>query len=525
MKLKNEDLKNNNALTAITNLDQAQPSPSSCYWINEKSESIQNELTKLKSEMMQKIEDIHELEHELVKLEGNNASSSKSSNNNRQGINNLAYCNEEVINEIRKLLKENGHYIHQQERSSHHKNNNNNNNKKLTVNKVLEDYTKAAAEVTAKYMIQDDLTAIKESIQQRFDFLKNQIEQEYSFLRNRLRQLDEKCLNHSTNQIELNNEMECIKNLMRTSKEKYEREKNFLFKDLNTNEFIDRHFQTQKNQLERVIVERQNEMQSLLRNFYSKLPYNTNNNNNAVSSTTASVVFTNNHNRSELSCNVTTATTNNSSFLTEEEEAIKKISEKIRYLKARIDSKKNRKKMSTASSSSATEYYEDEEEEDEEEEMGQDEDEEIEQELTNEYEDEDETELYNLNEQIKILKTKMQMKGDEIGQHKTFDDEISNQYFEPHDPQQLQKQQQQQQHHQDHQLIKKSSIRQNGQIYLPIKNNSNNNLNYMGTYRIEPIQITNQETNINRPNFNEHHKATKKVIILDKNSSKLKNIF
>jgi len=47
----------------------------------------------------------------------------------------------------------------------------------------------------------------------------------------------------------------------------------------------------------------------------------------------------------------------------------------------------------------------------------------------------------------------------------------------------------------------------------------------MGTYRIEPIQITNQETNINRPNFNEHHKATKKVIILDKNSSKLKNIF
>ena len=72
--------------------------------------------------------------------------------------------------------------------------------------------------------------------------------------------------------------------------------------------------------------------------------------------------------------------------------------------------------------------------------------------------------------------------------------------------------------------IKKSSIRQNGQIYLPIKNNSNNNLDYMGTYRIEPIQITNQETYINRPNFNEHHKATKKVIILDKNSSKLKDI-
>ena len=66
--------------------------------------------------------------------------------------------------------------------------------------------------------------------------------------------------------------------------------------------------------------------------------YNTNN----LNETTTSFVIT--KNRSEISCNLTT---NNSSFLTEEEEAIKKISDKIRCLKSKIDKKKYKKSITT----------------------------------------------------------------------------------------------------------------------------------------------------------------------------------
>ncbi len=61
--------------------------------------------------MMQKIEDIHDLELELVKIEGSNSKTtsnnikSNGSRSKNKEISHLAYRNEEVINEIRKILK------------------------------------------------------------------------------------------------------------------------------------------------------------------------------------------------------------------------------------------------------------------------------------------------------------------------------------------------------------------------------------------------------------------------------------
>ena len=61
--------------------------------------------------MMQKIEDIHDLELELVKLEGSNSKTTGNNikidrnRSNSKEISHIAYRNEEVINEIRKILK------------------------------------------------------------------------------------------------------------------------------------------------------------------------------------------------------------------------------------------------------------------------------------------------------------------------------------------------------------------------------------------------------------------------------------
>lgn len=419
--------------------------------------------------MMQKIEDIHKLELELVKLEGTNAT------NNRKEITNLAYRNEEVINEIRKILNENGAHSNDCKQSAH----------RLTANKVLDEYSK-----TNNYL------QLKDNLQQRFDFLKSQIEQEYSFLRNRLRQLDEKFCQQQGGSFDLanlNNEIECIKNLVRTSKEKYDQEKNFLYKDLNSNDMLKQHFISQKNLLERVLSERQNELQSLMRNFYSKLPYNSNNYLNET--TTASLVITNNNNRSELSCNLTT---NNSSFLTEEEEAIKKISDKIRSLKAKIDSKKRKKSRDTITSvteetntssnyNNSNEFYE----------------EIVHNEEDSDENNDDEIELINLNEQIQMLKSKMQQKGDELSSrnvNKCYDDYNIDYNVK---------------------MIKNGQyeISNNLPVYSPA-NNGNNNMNinsndYMGTYRIEPIEIQ-------HPSKLNEQKLTKKVIIIDKNSKLFK---
>ena len=317
--------------------------------------------------------------------------------------------------------------------------------------KVYEDYSKPSQ------------ISVKEAFQQLIDLLKSQIEQEYSFLRNRLRQLDEKC--YASYSVPLTNEMECIKSLMKTSKEKYEREKNFLFKEIkSTSDFLNEHFHSQRMQLERVLSERQTEMQSLMRNFFSKLPYTTGHHDLAHAAAaaatadetiaTTSIVI----NKSEMSCT-------NSSFLTEEEETIKKISEKIRSLKEKIDSKKRRKNANkpnattittvtetTANSSSAAEYYTTDHYDQY---LEGDEDE-------NEH---DESELMHLNEQIKILKSKMQLKASELQQSECGD-----------------------------------------QLYLPIRQEINHN-NYMGTYRIEPIEIRSQQP----------QQSAKKVIIIDRN--------
>lgn len=65
-------------------------------------QGIQTELDKLKVEMLQKIEDIHSLECELVKIEDSSNGATSTLKLNRSTTNR----NEEVMGEIRNMLKE-----------------------------------------------------------------------------------------------------------------------------------------------------------------------------------------------------------------------------------------------------------------------------------------------------------------------------------------------------------------------------------------------------------------------------------
>ena len=268
--------------------------------------------------MLKKIEDIHELEVELVKLEGQNTSSKL----NRQQINNLAHRNEEVMSEIKRML-------HQSPPAS-----------------------------------DQPIASLQHHLQQRFEHLRSQVDNEYQFLKARFKQLEEKFRRGGdANNFNANiNEIECLKTLIQSAKEKYEREKHFLFKEFANDSHLSNVFMQQRNELESCLVRYQADLQLLMRHLYSSLP-------------------------SYSSLN-TQRTNHDSSFLTEEEEAIKKISERITVLKARIDSKpaaSKRLKQGIEGTSS---------------------------------DEMDNKELLHLNEQIRLLKSHMLAKGNELNKRK-----------------------------------------------------------------------------------------------------------
>ena len=79
--------------------------------IHRKTETIQTELEKLKSEMLQKIKDIHQLEQELVIIEGHssldkNKLDEMDITNNALELTSNVHRNEEVMAEIRTMLKD-----------------------------------------------------------------------------------------------------------------------------------------------------------------------------------------------------------------------------------------------------------------------------------------------------------------------------------------------------------------------------------------------------------------------------------
>ena len=321
-------------------------------------QQIQKELDKLKKEMLKKIEDIHDLELELVKIEGCN-SSSKS----HQQINNLASRNEEVMNEIRNMLKETT-----------------GNNEpppvtRVTVTKILREYTKSTKIIDEKHsndstnseykqiLIPDQSDYYKATnlnIHQRFQLLNENIEKEFGFLKSRIEQLEDKVKQGEKVSYY---EVECVKSLTRGAREKYEMEKIFLFKEFSDEDGLKTRILSE---LDRVLGEKHSEMQTMIRRLYSILPSNLQDSNTNLSE---------------------------SSFLTEEEDAIKKISEKIRLLKAKIDSKEKVKKKKKRANNRNEQ-------------------------MSSSSEDTDAKELINLNDQIKVLKERMISKGDELNKRK-----------------------------------------------------------------------------------------------------------
>ena len=116
--------------------------------------------------MLKKIEDIHELEVELVHIEGHNTSSKI----NRQQITSLAHRNEEVMAEIRRMLGEGGQRL------------------PATAARLVAEYSREARE--AREARQPH--ALQRHLQQRFHLLRGQIEQEHGFLAARVQVLRER---------------------------------------------------------------------------------------------------------------------------------------------------------------------------------------------------------------------------------------------------------------------------------------------------------------------------------------------
>lgn len=295
---------------------------------------IKNELCKLKSEMLKKIEDIHELEVELVQIEGHNTSSKI----NRQQINNLAHRNEEVMNEIRRMLSES--QTPARSRS----------NCQATASRIIEEYSREAQKALGS-----EPHALQRHLEQRFDLLRAQIDQEYQFLAQRCQVLHDKFERSggSSNA----NEVECLRTLVQSAKDKYERERNFLYKDFESDVYLSHHFARDKADLESQVARHQAKMAMQLKGL------------SAVGQTGQP------HSRST---SVQSKVTSEGCFLTEEEEAIRKISERIFQVKARL--------VDSAGQSSGDEA--------------------------------DTKELAQLNEQIKAIKARMLAKGDQLHEAK-----------------------------------------------------------------------------------------------------------
>lgn len=290
--------------------------------------------------MLHKIEDIHELEVELVNIEGHNTSSKI----NRQQINNLAHRNEEVMNEIKKLLNENRSTNATKGPNCH-----------LTATKIIEEYSKEAR------MLDQEPGALQHNLQQRFEQIRTQIDNEYLFLKSRFKVIEEKMERGELQAFNMNiNEIECLKTLIKSATEKYEREKHFLFKDFENDVYLSHLFAQQKNELEQCLLHNQNELQLLMRKLYSNLP--------GYAQKSAK------------------KPEHETSFLTEEEEAIKKISQRIMTIKAKIDKRGNCESVSSCDEA-------------------------------------DNKELMYLNEQIKTIKSRMLIKGVELNKRKKSSNE------------------------------------------------------------------------------------------------------
>jgi hypothetical protein len=221
------------------------------------------------------------------------------------------------------------------------------------------------------------------------DAFKSKIENEFSYLKGQAKTLEDRLKSSQSNVTSPTSflkEIEQFRQVVQSTQATFDREKYFLFKDLNSQKHLNPIIVANiQNDLERNLNEKYLEFSNLIKKFYSSVPPATCS--NSATCTTRVVTTVNrsssfNHNR-----------TVDSSFLTEEEEAIKKISEKIKFIKAKISSKapKVSKRVKTAKNSHLNESSSD---------------------------DTDTKELAHLNEQIRQIKSKMILKGDQLSKMK-----------------------------------------------------------------------------------------------------------
>lgn len=266
------------------------------------------------------------------------------------------------------------------------------------------------------------------------DSFKSQIENEFSYLKAQAKTLDDRL---KSSQPPLLKEIEQFRQVIQSTQAKFDREKYFLFKDLNSQKHLNPIIVANiQNDLERNLNEKYLEFSNLIKNFYSSLP--------ASSSTTCTTRIVTTVNRSSSFNHNRTV---DSSFLTEEEEAIKKISEKIKFIKAKISTKAPKVSKRAKTKANLNESSSD---------------------------DTDTKELAHLNEQIRQIKSKMILKGDQLSKMK----KNSNDEF-----------------------IEKSRQKTcTGPIYLPINHLSRRNMNANSssgggigeTFKVMPVNFCSQ---------------------------------
>ena len=336
--------------------------------------------------MLMKIDSIHELEQQLVKIESNlrAADARKHGGSNYETI----QGNNHIMNEIRGTIRE---MIHSQNMVN--KTVSMNSADGLTVNEMLEEVEKAATRTAtsllstivkpqAKISVSPDLTSgasssLSTAALTKIDAFKAQLEDQNTALKQKLSSLEEKLRNFETTSSNTNanvNEIEQLKNLIIKTQRKHEEDKMNLLKEFenernltsNSNMMMMKKF---RDELEKKMNEKDDEMRKYLQTLHSFMPQQ---------QTEENVLYNEHVHR--------VCRTVESSFLTEEEEAIARISQRIHLLKAKIDSKDNKSKDRSGAS--------------------------------DESDDTDTRELIQLNEQIRQLKSRMIKKNQQLQRSK-----------------------------------------------------------------------------------------------------------
>jgi hypothetical protein len=326
--------------------------------------------------MLGKIDGIHELELQLVKIEGNIDTRGNGNYSPMQG-------NNHIMNEIRGMLKE---MIHSQNSVSKSVSVTNADSTGVTVNEMLEEVERAATRTAtsllstivkpqAQISVSPDLNSAASSLSSaalnKIDTFKAQLDEQNVSLKHKLFSLEEKLKHFETSNVNLN-EIEQLKSIIVKTQRRFEEDKMKLIKEFenernltsNNNLVIMKKF---KDDLETKINEKDDEMKKYMQHLNSMVPRNDQ----------QRLVYDERVHQ----------TTVESSFLTEEEETIARISERIHVLKAKIDAKDNNRRKNRSNNSDDSD-------------------------------DTDTRELVQLNDQIRQLKSRMLRKSDQLNHAK-----------------------------------------------------------------------------------------------------------